>query len=110
MTSRTTSSDLHLKERRNSVHSGTHLRQTGGFFVPVLQVQADAMPTSGGRLIQHSFGRNTTADYARFLTSRHPVAGRRRCLFFVGGVVMANVSIGRMGGRRRSVVLAEVRR
>uniref|UniRef100_A0AB33F464 Secreted protein n=1 Tax=Xanthomonas citri pv. phaseoli var. fuscans TaxID=473423 RepID=A0AB33F464_XANCI len=22
------------KERRNSVHSGTHLRQTGGFFVP----------------------------------------------------------------------------
>ncbi len=23
-----------LKERRNSSHSGTHLRQTGGFFVP----------------------------------------------------------------------------
>src|SRR5574337_96987 len=28
------SSKLPSKERRNSSHSGTHLRQTGGFFVP----------------------------------------------------------------------------
>lgn len=28
------SSTLTPKERRNSSHSGTHLRQTGGFFVP----------------------------------------------------------------------------
>ncbi|QNM60071.1 hypothetical protein XHV734_1247 [Xanthomonas hortorum pv. vitians] len=73
-------------------------------------MQADAMPASGGRLIQHSFGRNTPADYARFLTSRHPVAGRRRCLFFEGGVVMANVSILQVSEHRRSMVLAEVRR
>ncbi|SON94068.1 hypothetical protein XFF6990_140005 [Xanthomonas citri pv. fuscans] len=72
-------------------------------------MQADVMPASGGRLIQHSFGRNTPADYARFLTSRHPVAGRRRCLFFEGGVVMADVSIMEIGVLRRSVVLVEVR-
>jgi hypothetical protein len=50
-------SRLHPKERRNSPHSGTHLRQTGGFFVPMCLVGAtDAKPASGGRLIQHPQG------------------------------------------------------
>lgn len=50
-------SRLVCKERRNSPHSGTHLRQTGGFFVPTCLVGAtDAKPASGGRLIQHPQG------------------------------------------------------
>jgi hypothetical protein len=58
-------SRLRLKERRNSSTSGPHLRQTGGFFVPMLlRAQTDAMPASGGRLIQHPQG-----EYARRLVA-----------------------------------------
>jgi hypothetical protein len=57
------SSRLDPKEPRNSSKSGTHLRQTGGFFIPAFFVGAtDAMPASGGRLIQHPQG-----EYARRL-------------------------------------------
>ncbi|CEE31297.1 hypothetical protein XAC3810_530005 [Xanthomonas citri pv. citri] len=34
LTTQSASSKLYSKERRNSSNSGTHLRQTGGFFVP----------------------------------------------------------------------------
>ncbi|AEO40879.1 hypothetical protein XACM_0573 [Xanthomonas euvesicatoria pv. citrumelo F1] len=73
-------SQSRLKERRNSSKSGTHLRQTGGFCACILQVQADAMPASGGRLIQHPQG-----EYARRLlaVSNLPTS-RRRWRRFLG--------------------------
>jgi hypothetical protein len=50
-------SRLDFKEPRNSPHSGTHLRQTGGFFVPTYVVGiTDEMPASGGRRIQNPQG------------------------------------------------------
>ena len=50
-------SRLVCKERRNSPNSGTHLRQTGGFFVPASVGATDAKPASGGRRIQHPQGK-----------------------------------------------------
>jgi len=57
-------SKLNRKEPRNSAESGTHLRQTGGFFVPASVGATDVLPASGGRLIQHPKG-----EYARRLSA-----------------------------------------
>ncbi len=73
LTSDSTDRNLAIKERRNSSQSGTHLRQTGGFFVPVCRCSR-RNAASGGRLIQHPQG-----EYARRLcaVSNLPTSRRR---------------------------------
>ncbi|PPT73616.1 hypothetical protein XarbCFBP8152_20300 [Xanthomonas arboricola] len=49
MTSQQTRSNLYHKERRNSSQSGTHLRQTGGFFVPAASCRCNRRDACVGR-------------------------------------------------------------